>query len=390
LRLGVYADLLYRRDEAGISADRAFVKFVTALPPRVEEVVVFGRLDPEPGSHPYRLPREAVRFVAFPHYGRLWELGDVARALSEARRRFASELERLDAVLVFGPHPVAIEFIRIAQRRGTPLVLGIRQDYPRYVRERLPSRAWGWVVPGAYALDYTFRLLSRSIPTVVVGSELARVYGRGGAPILPLNLSLVPAAEVVSFDDAISRARRERATVLSVGRLDPEKNPLLLLDVAERLERARSPLRLAVAGDGPMRSELERSIAARGIEERISLLGYVPNGPQLWEVYRQSDILLHVSLTEGLPQVLVEAQAAGVPIVATAVGGVADALGDAALLVPPGDADAILAALARLEDAQLRRDLVERGLRLAREATLEAQLDRLAQFLHNATAQPRG
>src|SRR5205807_4183993 len=62
LRLGVYADLLYRRDADGLSADRAFVKFVTSLPAPVTEIVLFGRLDPQPGRNPYALPSD-VRFV---------------------------------------------------------------------------------------------------------------------------------------------------------------------------------------------------------------------------------------------------------------------------------------------------------------------------------------
>ena len=68
------------------------------------------------------------------------------------------------------------------------------------------------------------------------------------------------------------------------------------------------------------------------------MLGYVPIDGGLLDLYRSSHAFLHVSWTEGLPQTLFEAFASGLPVVATAVGGVPAAVGDAALLVEPGDA----------------------------------------------------
>ena len=93
-------------------------------------------------------------------------------------------------------------------------------------------------------------------------------------------------------------------------------------------------------------------------------------------------MFLHVSWTEGMPQVLLEAFAAGTPVVATAVGGVPEAAGDAALLIPPGDADAAAAAIARIAaDPELRRELVTRGIERVRGRTLEAESARVARFL---------
>ena len=79
---------------------------------------------------------------------------------------------------------------------------------------------------------------------------------------------------------------------------------------------------------------------------------------------------------------LLEAFAARLPVVATAVGGVAQASGGAALLIPPGDADAAVAALERLAgDAELRRELVEVGNAHVRERTLDAECRRVAAFI---------
>ena len=93
---------------------------------------------------------------------------------------------------------------------------------------------------------------------------------------------------------------------------------------------------------------------------------------------------MHASLTEGVPQVLVEALACGTAVVASDVGGVRRALDDgrAGLLVPPADVDALVRAVRRLtDDAELRRRLVARGLELARETTLELEAARVAGFV---------
>jgi glycosyltransferase involved in cell wall biosynthesis len=388
MRLGIYIDMLFRRDGDTISTRRAFVRFIAALPPRVEEVVIFGRLDPEPGRFPYELPHLDVRFVALPHYARGTDLAGVARALRRSRAIFGAELERLDAVWVFGPHPLAVVLAAMARRRGTRLFLGVRQDYPRYIAGRLPSRRWVWAVPVARGLDASFRLLARRAPTVALGRELGRRYA-GGAPVLVTGFSLVPRAELVDRGLALGRSWDGERVVLSVGRLDAEKNPLLLADVIARL-RARDPRwRLVVAGDGPLRGALEQRLRALGMQDAAQLLGEVANGPELWSLYRASTVFLHVSLTEGLPQVLFEAQAAGLPIVATAVGGVPAALhgGRTGLLVPPGDAAACAGALERLAgDGALRERLIDEGLRAVEQDTLEVQLERVATFFAEAAA----
>ena len=80
---------------------------------------------------------------------------------------------RVDAVWLFGPHPLALLFALTARAAKVPVVLGVRQDYPRYVAGRLPGRGWAWAIGAARLLDEAWRLLARGMPTVALGSELA-------------------------------------------------------------------------------------------------------------------------------------------------------------------------------------------------------------------------
>jgi glycosyltransferase involved in cell wall biosynthesis len=237
-------------------------------------------------------------------------------------------------------------------------------------------------------MEWTFRAMAKRLPVAVVGPDLGRHYA-GSRRLLVLTVSLVADADLVDPGVALARPLGDPVRVLSVGRLDREKNPLLLADVLARLGGGGDDdgpgdrdWQLDVVGDGPMRGELEARLAALGQQDRADLKGYVPIDGGLLELYRGADVFLHVSWTEGLPQVLFEAFAAGLPVVATDVGGVAAAVGDAVLLIPAGDVDAAVAALRRVAgEPELRARLVRAGAALVREHTLEREASALTAFL---------
>jgi glycosyltransferase involved in cell wall biosynthesis len=378
VRLGVFTGDRYWRREGILSSDVAFVHFLAGLAEQVSGLVVFGRLDPRPGVRANRLDTSALRFVPLPHYDRLTDLRAVTRAWRETGRLFAAELDGLDAVWIFGPHPLAQMLVGVAERAGLPVFLGARTDFPRYVSSRLRGRARLWGVPSGHALDLAFRRLARSRPTVVVGAELAAQYG--GRETLVSGVSLIREADLAG-DERADAEWTQTVRVLTVTRLEAEKNPLLLPEILGRL-RAEGDWCLQVIGEGPLREQLELKAQSLGLGPALELSGYVPFGEELREHYRRADAFLHVSLTEGLPQVLFEAAAAGLPVVATDVGGVARALGEGewGIVVPPDDGAAAARALVGLRNPHVRARLVRAGLAYAREHTLERQVGEILRF----------
>jgi glycosyltransferase involved in cell wall biosynthesis len=382
LRLAVYTDYEYCSDGVRRYGQRAFVVYLEALREHVDRLVLVGRFDPRPGSSHYPL-HEDTELVGLPHYESLSQPWLVARSLLVSIVRFWRLLDEVDTVWVLGPYPHSVALALLTAVRGRRLVLGARQDMPLYVRSRRPDRRWMHV--SADLLEAIWRRLARRYPVVVVGPELERKYLEGGArSVLATTVSLVSERDLALAPDAVTARDYDdgELTVLTVGRLDAEKNPLLLVETMAQLLRGDRRWRMLVCGDGPMRAALQERVAERGLSDHIELLGYVPIDGGLLDLYRSSHAFLHVSWTEGFPQVLVEAFATGLPTVATAVGGVPAAAEGAALLIEPDDAAAGATALERIvAEPQLRSELIEAGLERAREGTLEMSTKRLAVFL---------
>lgn len=376
MRLTVYTDYLYREAGGHIYAERAFALFLSRLAPHFERFTVIGRLAPGTERSRYALG-DRVRFVPLPFYARLAEPLPVLRALSGSLRRYWNALDDTDCVWLLGPHPFSFLFAALAKLRGKEVVLGVREDLPKYVRNRHPKRRL--LHAAADLLALAFRALGHLCPVIAVGPGLARQYGRSRR-LLQITVSLIDDAEVLS-PGSWQRDYGGELSVLSVGRLDTEKNPLLLAEVLAQLNQRGETWHLVVCGEGSMTAQLERRLEELGVRQRANLRGYVSHD-RLSELYRQCHMLLHVSWTEGLPQVLFEAFAATLPVVATDVGGVAEATAEAVSLIPPGDASAAADALRELrDDPALRSRRIEAGHALAGRATTQAECKHVVDFI---------
>ena len=211
-----------------------------------------------------------------------------------------------------------------------------------------------------------------------LGHQLERLAARRASVVLAASEDLLQRARECGARDArlapvpaptlgVSRARDqvrrdlglEGPTVLSVSRLHPQKDLHTLVNASALLARELPDLRVLVAGDGPLRDELERAIEAAGAP--VMLLG---RRQDTGDLLVAADAAVLTSRWEARSLAAQEALIADVPLVATAVGGLPGLVGDAALLVPPGDALAVADALQRvLTDQGLRDELSAKAQR---------------------------
>lgn len=245
-----------------------------------------------------------------------------------------------------------------------------------------PRRPWSWSFtmhgPTEFSDVRRYRLAEKAgrAAFVVCISEFARsqlmllLQPESWGRLRVVHMG-VPVTEFKPPTRPRSTAEEERE-ILYIGRLVPEKGQAVLLEAVAGLVRRGHPLRLTIAGEGPTRASLEELAAELGIAPRVTFLGAVGQD-RLRELYEAATIFCLPSFAEGVPVVLMEAMAMGVPVVSTQIAGIPELIehGRGGLLAAPGSAPDLSGCLERL--------LAEPGLsgRVASEGRrkVEAEFD---------------
>jgi glycosyltransferase involved in cell wall biosynthesis len=241
--------------------------------------------------------------------------------------------------------PQAVVAARLA-RVPRVLVTHHTPELPR--RDNLAGRAWlelGWALR----------------PEVIYTSAAdAEGDGRRPSHVVPLGIDLD------RFASGTPALPKDGPLVGNVARLAPQKDHATLIEAARLVPQAH----FAIVGDGELRADLERR--AEGLP--VLFTGAREDVPDLLASF---DVFAFPSLYEGLCVAVIEAQAAGVPVVATPVGGIRETVvdGETGLLVPTRDPQALAAAIRRLlEDPELARRLADEARRRVRECFSERRM----------------
>ena len=374
-------------DDGSVLVPAYFGMFVNELAVQCGHVTLFAHPTTGSGIEDFALRQPPVHPV---------ELGPLrsfpARTLRPAPdvRRFRRHLDGLDVMVILGPSALLPSLVRASA--PVPVVLYLTGDYATSTPPRwMPSwrRALIHVWKSVYAMQQ--RRATRTASVFANSAALARSLRRDGAEVREVPWSVLT-ADAIGNDPAQSSARDitragRRIRLLYVGRIVEEKGLREAIESVDRLSVGGLDVELDLVGwedDSRFAAELRDDVGERGLEDRVRFRGYIPNGPALREVYRSADVFVLPSHHEGLPLALIEAMAAGLPVVATRVGGIPDVVADAqsALLVEPRSAGAIADAVSRLAlDAGLRSRFAAGGWRIARELTLERSCSLLCEGL---------
>jgi glycosyltransferase involved in cell wall biosynthesis len=259
----------------------------------------------------------------------------------DASPRDVTVIPRLVRLVRDRRYTTVLSFLMHANAAAAVASLRIGRDvrWVQSIQTTQPDPWWHWPMQ---------RLAATCADAVVVPSPSAARVATDWAG--------VPADRVVVIPNAVDLADWPTTTgadpnhVVFLGRLDPIKDVPTLVAAVARLP----DVQLHIYGDGADRSRIERAVVDHGIANRVTLHGAVAT-PQ--QALANAGMLVLPSLAEGFGLVLIEAMAAGVPVVATDVPGVRDVVRDGVtgLLVPAGQSDAMAGAIRRLAADQLLR-----------------------------------
>jgi len=329
------------------------------------------------------LGRWSVRYLTSTRAGSLPQKAGAAAATCAALVGLAVR-ERLGIVHVHSSSRSSFArksiFLAIARAGGAVTLFHLHSgEFERFVHGAGPLLRW-WVC----------RTLARSTGVIVLSESWRQAIH-----------DLVPSARIVVIPNPVEipavapAPPAECRRLLFLGRADRKKGVFVLVDAVARLVPEFPDLTLVVAGDGDLRALRSHGERA-GLGERLEVLGWIDPERRQEELRRAAAFVLP-SYGEGLPMALLEAMAAGRPVVATRVGGIPEVVGheQEGLLVEPGDVPGLTSTLRRLlADAALRgrlgrqaRDKVAAGY--SREIVLDS-LSRLYERLGRETLSPPG
>lgn len=181
----------------------------------------------------------------------------------------------------------------------------------------------------------------------------------------------------------VKKRKNDIPTILFAGALRRVKGLTFLLDAIPLIKKEIPAFKLIIAGDGPLRDQLENNVKTLHISEYVDFLGQIPND-QLLNVMKSSDVCILPSLSEGTPTVLFEALACKTPLIATRVGGISEVIThkDTGILIEPRNARAIADAVINLlQDNDTRQKLAEQGYSLIKsQYTIDKTASTLIEF----------
>jgi glycosyltransferase involved in cell wall biosynthesis len=247
--------------------------------------------------------------------------------------------EHYDCVLASWAYPDAVAASRLAKRLGIPYAVKVHgSDLNEQANDPQRKRQIRTALRGAGAVIAVSQALADK--AISIGADASRVHtlynGVDGQRFMPgsrsdarVRLQLSPTARLVLY----------------VGNLKHTKGCIDLLEAFPALLAEHPDARLVYVGDGPCRDPLLQRCAALGLQQHVELRGAIAHAA-LGDWFRAADLLCLPSHNEGVPNVVLEAMACGIPIVATHVGGIPEVVpGYAGILVAPRETPALAAAL---------------------------------------------
>jgi glycosyltransferase involved in cell wall biosynthesis len=390
LKLAIFIDQIFWYDGEHYSTDEAFVKFVQSFCPYVEKVIFCGRLAPERKTERYILDGTKFEFYALPFYSDLYALS--RHGFSITKRVYSAltdELKHWDLVWLCIPHPLALIFVYLCKKYKKPFFMLVRQNLVEQMRHRTRGMKRTLSLVIVHLLEYWFQGLAARYVTFCKGREMYMKYKkRTTAPVFETAYSLMSREEIQRFRAQKKHQDEHVIKILCVGRLDPEKGHGYLIEALVALRGSLAEkLELHIVGSGRMQASLENHATALNVKESVCFHGYVKHGEALFDLYHAATYFVLPSLTgEGIPLVLFEAMAFGVPVVATKVGGIPYLFrsGEDCLLVESHKGEQIAQAVTALyKDRALRGKIIEGGYATVVRHTLEEERDRMLSVLRD-------
>jgi len=379
-------------DGALWEAEGSFARYVDSIAPYFDRVILSVPVFATPPASGSRVRATNVSLAPLPYFPGPRQFYP---QLLSMRSRLRQWVEQCDVIHLRVPSPAAIFAFRLAEARRKPIFLLVVGDYEAL----LPHLGYRGIKKFLFAQyvafeEWALRYMTKRALTFANGAALKAKHERDNPHIHETRTTTLSLADFATRTDTCAGSR---IRLLCVSRIDPRKGLRSLPQVVRGLVSAGHDVSLDIVGPTigligeSERDAIVTEAAANGVADRVNLLGAVALD-RLLPLYRDYDLfVLPTRPGEGIPRVLMEAMAGGLPIVTTNVSGIASLIdhGVNGLLVPDGSTPAVVDALHLLIGTpSLRRQLIQKGYATAAAHTLERQAAELMATVARETGVP--
>lgn len=345
MRIFAYNDFILTKKEGKIYADDSHILFIkSTCSDHFEDFCLGSRVSPDPGKGHYFFTDQDTHLLELPFYSSVSDFLRKPSLLLSAFRQLKVQLKKFDIFWITWPHPISF-LILVMVGSKKPVVLFVRQNLEALIKVRYSGVRRSVGIAFAKLVYWYASNFRTNAMLVTVGKEMFESLSPD------FKKSKFISDSIVSDEVSTGRTYRVGKTLklLFVGRLEPEKGLADLIRAVDLVNK-EIPATLTIVGEGVSRTDSERLVKSLQLTDKITFVGYVPFGKDLFDLYNGHDILMISSFSEGLPKIINEARAFSIPIVSTRVGGIADELRDeeTCLFVAPGEPSQLANAAVRL------------------------------------------
>ncbi len=355
--LFIFDDQIYYEQENSYGSDEAHILFMIGLSEHFREATFCARVSRHSRQASYSIPKN-VTICRIPFYDDVKDL--LVRRFYLWPSIFVILLRKIrtsDVLIASWPNPVS--FLLLFLNKVLPgkriFSLLVRQNMTKLVKLRYSGISKLAATLFTRFLDWQVRLWGKDCLFLTLSKETQIELLQSFSHV---HRATLPVLSYKVLKGALARNRfesdkRRKTRLLYVGRLAPEKGiSILIKAVAFLKSRQGRDIEVCLVGDGEERPALVQLVKKLGLTDVVAFHGYVSFGEQLFAHYSNADIFVLPSLSEGTPNVLIEAMAFGLPIVASRVGGCEELIKDhvTGILTEPGSVQSLQSALQELLD----------------------------------------
>lgn len=311
---------------------------------------------------------------------------------------FLKYRHRWDAILIFKSFlPNHISYL-LAKIFGKPIVFYINGCHEifrwdlSYKVQRFPKKFAGWFLSKYYEL--VSKLMIKHAVTIVDSKEVFDLFKNGKKHLYRTFSTTVKSGDIIQ-EKEIQRDLTDVLTLLTVCRVHPQKGLEYLIEAVGKVKKSGINVELNVVGPlmgvafGNYEGLLREKVSYLGLSDHVKFIGTVGDRGKLKEFYKNADVFVLPSLSEGSPKVIPEAMACGLPVISTDISSIPDLIQDGVegILIRPKDVDGLANALMRLaQDPGLRYRIGKAALVKVAEFTLGLQVEKFANIIKFAAS----